>query len=196
MFYVTLRHCVSSARSLQNIYLSSSKSPSSRCHPCPPSPQLFSVSGFVLCSLQVVDLPGAGPFGMSPKAVSCVPWCSSSVSLFIPRLQGDYLVLAPENPVPHSVTLCRACYMGWKARADGDPSLYAICMRCQLFSVCAVSTQGHVSLLLFVQDEYCFYNGKSHWEPSVRTARRFVPFAVCVVSRFPYYNSLKDCLSW
>lgn len=53
-----------------------------------------------------------------------------------------------------------------------------------------------MSLLLFVQDEYCFYNGKTHWEPSVSSARRFVPFAVCVVSRFPYYNSLKDCLSW
>lgn len=88
--------------------------------------------------------------------------------------------------------------MDWKARDDGDPSLYAVCMRCQLFSVwaCTVSIGGDVSLLRFVQDEYCFYNGKSHWEPSVRTVRRFVPFAVCVVSRFPYYNSLKDCLSW
>ncbi|KAK2095091.1 hypothetical protein P7K49_026507 [Saguinus oedipus] len=49
------------------------------------------------------------------------------------------------------------------------------------------------------QDEYCFYNGKTHWEPSrpvVGAAGCFVPFAVCVVSRFPYYNSLKDCLSW
>ncbi|PNI46003.1 DENND3 isoform 10, partial [Pan troglodytes] len=41
-------------------------------------------------------------------------------------------------------------------------------------------------------DDYCFYNGKTHREcPGC-----FVPFAVCVVSRFPYYNSLKDCLSW
>lgn len=53
-----------------------------------------------------------------------------------------------------------------------------------------------MSLLPFVQDEYCFYNGKTHWEPSMSSARRFVPFAVCLVSRFPYYNSLKDCLSW
>ncbi|EHB17990.1 DENN domain-containing protein 3 [Heterocephalus glaber] len=29
----------------------------------------------------------------------------------------------------------------------------------------------------------------------VGAAGCFVPFAVCVVSRFPYYNSLKDCLS-
>ncbi|XP_040844501.1 DENN domain-containing protein 3 isoform X2 [Ochotona curzoniae] len=48
-----------------------------------------------------------------------------------------------------------------------------------------------------LHDEYCFYNGKAHWEPSGPTggASCFVPFAVCVVSRFPYYNAFKDCLS-
>lgn len=65
-----------------------------------------------------------------------------------------------------------------------------------LYEMLTVSPGGDMSLLPFVQDEYCFYNGKTHWEPSVSSARRFVPFAVCVVSRFPYYNSLKDCLSW
>uniref|UniRef100_A0A7N5JE59 DENN domain-containing protein 3 n=1 Tax=Ailuropoda melanoleuca TaxID=9646 RepID=A0A7N5JE59_AILME len=49
-----------------------------------------------------------------------------------------------------------------------------------------------------LQDESCFYNGKAHWEPSWPTAGMagcFVPFAVCVVSKLPYYNALKDCLS-
>ncbi|XP_032171800.1 DENN domain-containing protein 3 isoform X3 [Mustela erminea] len=48
------------------------------------------------------------------------------------------------------------------------------------------------------QDASCFYNGKAHWEPSWPTAGVagcFVPFAVCVVSKLPYYNALKDCLS-
>ncbi|XP_057168771.1 DENN domain-containing protein 3-like isoform X1 [Ursus arctos] len=47
-------------------------------------------------------------------------------------------------------------------------------------------------------DESCFYNGKAHWEPSWPTAGVagcFGPFAVCVVSKLPYYNALKDCLS-
>lgn len=55
------------------------------------------------------------------------------------------------------------------------------------------------ALLLSLQDEYCFYNGKMRWEASGlgrSAAGCFVPFAVCVVSRFPYYNALKDCLSW
>lgn len=52
---------------------------------------------------------------------------------------------------------------------------------------------------LSLQDEHCFYNGKPHWEsswPAASAAGCFVPFAVCVVSRFPYYNALRDCLSW
>lgn len=55
------------------------------------------------------------------------------------------------------------------------------------------------ALLLSLQDKHCFYNGKTQWEasgPSGGAAGCFVPFAVCVVSRFPYYNALKDCLSW
>lgn len=66
-----------------------------------------------------------------------------------------------------------------------------------LTDVCGNRTYGVVAQYYRpLHDEYCFYNGKSHWEPSMSSARRFVPFAVCVVSRFPYYNSLKDCLSW
>lgn len=56
-----------------------------------------------------------------------------------------------------------------------------------------------MSLLLSLQDEHCFYNGNAHWEssrPTLSAAGGFVPFAVCVVSRFPYYNALRDCLSW
>lgn len=65
-----------------------------------------------------------------------------------------------------------------------------------LTDVCGNRTYGVVAQYYRpLHDEYCFYNGKSHWEPSVISARCFVPFAVCVVSRFPYYNSLKDCLS-
>ncbi|XP_029403722.1 DENN domain-containing protein 3 [Mus pahari] len=65
-----------------------------------------------------------------------------------------------------------------------------------LTDVCGNRTYGVVAQYYRpLHDEYCFYNGKSHWEPSMSSARCFVPFAVCVVSRFPYYNSLKDCLS-
>ncbi|XP_074209274.1 DENN domain-containing protein 3 isoform X1 [Camelus bactrianus] len=68
-----------------------------------------------------------------------------------------------------------------------------------LTDVCGNRTYGVVAQYYRpLHDEYCFYNGKTHWEvsgPSGGTAGCFVPFAVCVVSRFPYYNALKDCLS-
>ncbi|XP_012503610.1 PREDICTED: DENN domain-containing protein 3 isoform X1 [Propithecus coquereli] len=68
-----------------------------------------------------------------------------------------------------------------------------------LTDVCGNRTYGVVAQFYRpLHDEYCFYNGKAHWEPSwptMSTAGCFVPFAVCVVSRVPYYNSLKDCLS-
>nr|XP_044999691.1 DENN domain-containing protein 3 isoform X2 [Jaculus jaculus] len=67
-----------------------------------------------------------------------------------------------------------------------------------LTDICGNRTYGVVAQYCRpLHDEHCFYNGKTHWEPSVSvsTAGCFVPFAVCVVSRFPYYNSLKDCLS-
>ncbi|XP_014643509.1 PREDICTED: DENN domain-containing protein 3, partial [Ceratotherium simum simum] len=68
-----------------------------------------------------------------------------------------------------------------------------------LTDVCGNRTYGVVAQYYRpLHDEYCFYNGKAHWESSrlsVGAAGCFVPFAVCVVSRFPYYNALKDCLS-
>ncbi|KAH0617394.1 hypothetical protein JD844_015547 [Phrynosoma platyrhinos] len=40
-------------------------------------------------------------------------------------------------------------------------------------------------------------NGQVHWETvqASRAAPYFLPFAICVISRYPYFNSLKDCLS-
>ncbi|XP_020012516.1 DENN domain-containing protein 3 isoform X2 [Castor canadensis] len=68
-----------------------------------------------------------------------------------------------------------------------------------LTDVCGNRTYGVVAQYYRpLHDEYCFYNGKAHWESSrlsESTTGCFVPFAVCVVSRFPYYHALKDCLS-
>ncbi|KFO26795.1 DENN domain-containing protein 3 [Fukomys damarensis] len=69
-----------------------------------------------------------------------------------------------------------------------------------LTDVCGNRTYGVVAQYYRpLHDDCCFYNGTAHWEPSwpsiVGVAGCFVPFAVCVISRFPYYNSLKDCLS-
>ncbi|XP_059971573.1 DENN domain-containing protein 3 isoform X1 [Mesoplodon densirostris] len=68
-----------------------------------------------------------------------------------------------------------------------------------LTDVCGNRTYGVVAQYYRpLHDEYCFYNGKLRWEASGlgrSAAGCFVPFAVCVVSRFPYYNALKDCLS-
>ncbi|XP_047396224.1 DENN domain-containing protein 3 isoform X2 [Sciurus carolinensis] len=68
-----------------------------------------------------------------------------------------------------------------------------------LTDICGNRTYGVVAQYYRpLHEECCFYNGRAHWEPSGLTASAagcFVPFAVCVVSRCPYYNSLKDCLS-
>ncbi|XP_070658463.1 DENN domain-containing protein 3 isoform X3 [Bos indicus] len=68
-----------------------------------------------------------------------------------------------------------------------------------LTDICGNRTYGVVAQYYRpLHDEYCFYNGRTHWEalgPGGSAAGCFVPFAVCVVSRFPYYNALKDCLS-
>ncbi|XP_048214396.1 DENN domain-containing protein 3 isoform X1 [Perognathus longimembris pacificus] len=68
-----------------------------------------------------------------------------------------------------------------------------------LTDVCGNRTYGVVAQYHRpLHDEYCFYSGKTRWEllgPSAGPAGCFVPFAVCVVSRFPYYTALKDCLS-
>uniref|UniRef100_A0A452S0Z8 UDENN domain-containing protein n=1 Tax=Ursus americanus TaxID=9643 RepID=A0A452S0Z8_URSAM len=50
-----------------------------------------------------------------------------------------------------------------------------------------------------LHDESCFYNGKAHWEPSWPTAGRGWLLRTVRVWRglqAPYYNALKDCLSW
>uniref|UniRef100_A0A3B4BDA8 UDENN domain-containing protein n=1 Tax=Periophthalmus magnuspinnatus TaxID=409849 RepID=A0A3B4BDA8_9GOBI len=40
----------------------------------------------------------------------------------------------------------------------------------------------------------CFYNENGHrW--NVSKCRLFTPFAICIISKFPYYNALRDCLS-
>ncbi|XP_015991472.2 DENN domain-containing protein 3 isoform X2 [Rousettus aegyptiacus] len=65
-----------------------------------------------------------------------------------------------------------------------------------LTDVCGDRTYGVVAQYYRpLHDECCFYNGKAHWEPTRPAAGCFLPFAVCVVSRFPYYRALRDCLS-
>lgn len=67
-------------------------------------------------------------------------------------------------------------------------------------------TEGHartnqcrqsVLLIGFLLCQSCqegvFQNG--HRGSSTK-ARFYAPFAVCIISKFPYYNALKDCLSW
>ncbi|XP_037022571.2 DENN domain-containing protein 3 isoform X1 [Artibeus jamaicensis] len=68
-----------------------------------------------------------------------------------------------------------------------------------LTDVCGNRTHGVVAQYYRpLHDEHCFYNGQPHREspwPAASAAGCFVPFAVCVVSRFPYYSALRDCLS-
>ncbi|XP_030075472.1 DENN domain-containing protein 3 [Microcaecilia unicolor] len=65
--------------------------------------------------------------------------------------------------------------------------------------VCGNRTYGVVAQYYKpIQDGYSLSNGQVHWESSVQPAKTFgsfIPFAVCVISRYPYYNALKDCLS-
>uniref|UniRef100_A0A7M4F423 DENN domain-containing protein 3 n=1 Tax=Crocodylus porosus TaxID=8502 RepID=A0A7M4F423_CROPO len=81
--------------------------------------------------------------------------------------------------------------------------------------MCSESKEDHIHFLVFtdvcgnrtygvvaqyyqpIQDGCIPANGQAHWE-SVQTGKAFacfVPFAVCVISRYPYFNALKDCLS-
>uniref|UniRef100_A0A7M4F8G9 DENN domain containing 3 n=1 Tax=Crocodylus porosus TaxID=8502 RepID=A0A7M4F8G9_CROPO len=64
--------------------------------------------------------------------------------------------------------------------------------------VCGNRTYGVVAQYYQpIQDGCIPANGQAHWE-SVQTGKAFacfVPFAVCVISRYPYFNALKDCLS-
>ncbi|OPJ72567.1 DENN domain-containing protein 3 isoform B [Patagioenas fasciata monilis] len=64
--------------------------------------------------------------------------------------------------------------------------------------VCGNRTYGVVAQYYQpMQDGYISLNGQAHWE-SAQTGKVpvcFVPFAICVISRYPYFNALKDCLS-
>ncbi|KAM9101225.1 DENN domain-containing protein 3 isoform X2 [Sarcophilus harrisii] len=68
-----------------------------------------------------------------------------------------------------------------------------------LTDICGNRTYGVVAQYYKpVQDEHCFYNGKTHWEFSgqiMHAVSYFVPFAICLISRYPYYNAFRDCLS-
>ncbi|XP_032078728.1 DENN domain-containing protein 3 isoform X1 [Thamnophis elegans] len=58
-------------------------------------------------------------------------------------------------------------------------------------------TYGVVAQYYQPMQEGRLYNGQAHWDKlqSSRSDAYFVPFAVCVISRYPYFNALKDCLS-
>uniref|UniRef100_A0A452V3C9 DENN domain-containing protein 3 n=1 Tax=Ursus maritimus TaxID=29073 RepID=A0A452V3C9_URSMA len=107
--------------------------------------------------------------------------------------------LPPEDiSVPDLLALPQLCFPGgvYVASEPKEDCVHFLV----LTDVCGNRTgsEGDTGLLLSLQDESCFYNGKAHWEPSWPTAGVagcFVPFAVCVVSKLPYYNALKDCLS-
>ncbi|XP_072855497.2 DENN domain-containing protein 3 isoform X1 [Pogona vitticeps] len=64
--------------------------------------------------------------------------------------------------------------------------------------VCGNRTYGVVAHYYQpMQDGHITSNGQVHWEAvqTLRATPYFVPFAVCVISRYPYYSALKDCLS-
>ncbi|KAM8967231.1 DENN domain-containing protein 3 isoform 2-T2 [Pelodytes ibericus] len=65
--------------------------------------------------------------------------------------------------------------------------------------VCGNRTYGVVvQFYRSIQDALGLCNGHAFWDSSSRNAKAceiYVPFAVCVISRYPYYNALKDCLS-
>ncbi|XP_044274885.1 DENN domain-containing protein 3 isoform X2 [Varanus komodoensis] len=64
--------------------------------------------------------------------------------------------------------------------------------------VCGNRTYGVVAQYYQpVQDGYISSNGQVQWETTwnSRAVPYFVPCAVCVISRYPYFNALRDCLS-
>ncbi|XP_063307082.1 DENN domain-containing protein 3 isoform X1 [Pelobates fuscus] len=66
--------------------------------------------------------------------------------------------------------------------------------------VCGNRTYGVVAQFCrAVQDALGLCNGQAFWDSSTtantKTRNVFVQFAVCVISRYPYYSALKDCLS-
>ncbi|XP_048364514.1 DENN domain-containing protein 3-like [Sphaerodactylus townsendi] len=61
--------------------------------------------------------------------------------------------------------------------------------------VCGNRTYGVVAQYYHpVQNGHISSNGQVLWEAS-KGAAYFVPYAICVISRYPYFNALKDCLS-
>lgn len=68
-----------------------------------------------------------------------------------------------------------------------------------LTDVCGNRTYGVVvQYYRAPQDESFFYNGKAHGDSpwvSACAGGCFLPFALCVVSRLPYYTALKECVS-
>ncbi|KFR07560.1 DENN domain-containing protein 3, partial [Nipponia nippon] len=64
--------------------------------------------------------------------------------------------------------------------------------------VCGNRTYGVVAQYYQPMQDGCISsNGQAHWE-SAQTGKMpvcFVPLAICVISRYPYFNALKDCLS-
>ncbi|XP_037354764.1 DENN domain-containing protein 3 isoform X2 [Talpa occidentalis] len=112
----------------------------------------------------------------------------------------------PRGPEPEDISvpdgvdllaLPQLCFPGGMCVASAPKEDYVHFL--VLTDVCGNRTYGVVAQYHRpLQDEHCFYNGRAHREPSGPTASAagcFVPFAVCVVSRFPYYNAFKDCLS-
>uniref|UniRef100_A0A8C5U5H0 UDENN domain-containing protein n=1 Tax=Malurus cyaneus samueli TaxID=2593467 RepID=A0A8C5U5H0_9PASS len=73
--------------------------------------------------------------------------------------------------------------------------------------VTSESKEDHIHFLVFT--DVCgnrtygvvaqYYQSMQGHGDTVQTGKVpvwFVPFAVCVISRYPYFNALKDCLSW
>ncbi|XP_006830790.1 PREDICTED: DENN domain-containing protein 3 [Chrysochloris asiatica] len=114
---------------------------------------------------------------------------------------GDLNMPEPEDiSVPNDVDLLALPQLCFPGGVCVSPEPKEDCIHfLVLTDVCGNRTYGVVAQYYRpVHDEYCFYNGKTHWESSrqtVSTAGCYVPFAVCVISRYPYYNALKDCLS-
>ncbi|XP_067887420.1 DENN domain-containing protein 3 isoform X13 [Heterodontus francisci] len=49
-----------------------------------------------------------------------------------------------------------------------------------------------------IQEGNSFQHGQAHWNVAVHNPRMsmlYAPFSVCLISKFPYYTALKDCLS-
>ncbi|KAM4704655.1 DENN domain-containing protein 3 [Rhinophrynus dorsalis] len=65
--------------------------------------------------------------------------------------------------------------------------------------VCGNRTYGVVAQYYrSVQEALGIYSGQAYWDSTPKNKKAcdiFIPFALCVISRYPYYSALKDCLS-